>query len=170
MPIETLSVLRKGERAKKPGIERTVAAIVGIHTQRVVLGRPGHDIHNPAHGKIAPQTGGATATDHFDRVDRDFGIRAQFTVRKNGSLNGIPSTMTSVLTLVLVPNPRMLKVPPVGCNSVDGMVGTKTPGDLVDHLVGRHDGLVLYLLSRDDAGTQRQAFEVSAATGTLSSF
>ena len=58
-------------------------------------------------------------------------MRAQSTVRKNGSLKGIPSTITSVFTLVLVPKPRMLNVLPVGCSSVDGTVGTKMPGILL---------------------------------------
>lgn len=36
--------------------------------------------------------------------------------------------MTSVLILVVVPNPRILKAWPVGCNCTDGIVGVNTPG------------------------------------------
>ena len=58
------------------------------------------------------------------------GICPQSRMRKYGSLIGMPSTITSVLMLVVVPKPRRLKACPVGWIWSAGTCGEKTPGIL----------------------------------------
>ena len=55
-------------------------------------------------------------------------ILLQSTVLKNGSLIGTPSTITSVLMVVLDPKPRMLNGCPVGWSWPVGTVKDQTPG------------------------------------------
>ena len=58
-------------------------------------------------------------------------ILLQSTVLKYGSLIGTPSTITSVLMVVLEPKPRMLTGCPVGWSWPVGTVKVQIPGILL---------------------------------------
>ena len=80
IPLSLRAVIANAQRhlvcfknlPRKACVQRAVAAVVGIDTQLIFLRGAGHDIDNTAHGQVAPQTGGATAANDLDALNRIF--------------------------------------------------------------------------------------------------